>query len=64
MQIDLAAIIVADYDPAIRFFVDALGFDLVEDSTSETNDGRPKRWGPSPAWSTTPRPSSWTWPTP
>lgn len=33
-----------DYDPAIEFFVDVLGFDLVEDSPSLTNDGRPKRW--------------------
>lgn len=32
------------HDPAIEFFVDALGFDLVEDSPSLTNDGRPKRW--------------------
>ena len=38
------AIVVADYDEAIGFFVDALGFDLVEDSPSTTNDGRPKRW--------------------
>lgn len=36
--------IVDDYDDAIRFFVDILGFDLVEDSPSLTNDGRPKRW--------------------
>ena len=35
---------VAEYDPAIRFFVDVLGFDLVEDSPSTTTDGRPKRW--------------------
>ena len=44
MNIDLVTIIVAEYDPAIRFFVDALGFDLVEDSPSTTNDGRAKRW--------------------
>jgi catechol 2,3-dioxygenase-like lactoylglutathione lyase family enzyme len=44
MNIELVTIIVAEYDPAIRFFVDALGFDLVEDSASMTNDGRPKRW--------------------
>lgn len=44
MQVDLVAIVVEDYDPAIEFFVDALGFDLVEDSPSLTNDGRPKRW--------------------
>jgi catechol 2,3-dioxygenase-like lactoylglutathione lyase family enzyme len=44
MHIELAAIVVDDYDEAIGFFVDALGFDLVEDSPAETNDGRPKRW--------------------
>lgn len=42
--LQLAAIVVDDYDPAIRFFVDALGFELVEDCAAETNDGRPKRW--------------------
>ncbi|WP_409466098.1 VOC family protein [Amycolatopsis sp. GA6-003] len=40
----LTAIIVDDYDEAIEFFTRALGFDLVEDSPSLTNDGRPKRW--------------------
>lgn len=44
MHIESTAIIVADYDEAIRFFVDALGFELVEDAPSTTNDGRPKRW--------------------
>src|SRR5690242_12023792 len=44
MQVDLVAIVVEDYDPAIKFFTKALGFDLVEDSPSLTNDGRPKRW--------------------
>jgi catechol 2,3-dioxygenase-like lactoylglutathione lyase family enzyme len=38
------AIVVDDYDAAIGFFTGALGFDLVEDSPSLTNDGRPKRW--------------------
>src|SRR3954451_1715248 len=42
--LQLVAIVVRDYDPAIRFFVDILGFDLVEDSPSVTTDGRPKRW--------------------
>jgi catechol 2,3-dioxygenase-like lactoylglutathione lyase family enzyme len=42
--IDLVAIVVHDYDPAIRFFVDILGFELAEDSPSLTTDGRPKRW--------------------
>jgi catechol 2,3-dioxygenase-like lactoylglutathione lyase family enzyme len=40
----LVTIVVADYDPAIEFFVDLLGFELLEDSPSETTDGRPKRW--------------------
>src|SRR5688572_8492285 len=44
MYIEQVALIVDDYDEAIRFFVDALGFGLVEDSPSLTNDGRPKRW--------------------
>ncbi len=43
-NIDLLALIVRDYDAAIRFFVDVLDFELVEDSPSLTNDGRPKRW--------------------
>ena len=42
--IEQVALIVDDYDEAIRFFVEALGFELVEDSPSLTNDGRPKRW--------------------
>lgn len=42
--LELVAIVVHEYDPAIRFFVDILGFELVEDSPSTTTDGRPKRW--------------------
>jgi catechol 2,3-dioxygenase-like lactoylglutathione lyase family enzyme len=42
--IQLVALVVHDYDSAIRFFVDILGFELTEDSPSLTNDGRPKRW--------------------
>lgn len=42
--LQLVAIVVHDYDPAIRFFVHILGFELVEDSPSVTTDGRPKRW--------------------
>jgi catechol 2,3-dioxygenase-like lactoylglutathione lyase family enzyme len=37
-------IVVVDYDQAIQFFVETLGFELAEDSPSLTNDGRPKRW--------------------
>jgi catechol 2,3-dioxygenase-like lactoylglutathione lyase family enzyme len=44
VHLEQVALIVDDYDEAIRFFVDALGFELVEDSPSLTNDGRPKRW--------------------
>ena len=42
--VQLVAIVVHDYDPAIRFFVDILGFELVEDSPAIATDGRPKRW--------------------
>ncbi|GAA4567596.1 VOC family protein [Micromonospora coerulea] len=44
MRIDLVTLVVADYDPAIDFFTEVLGFELVEDKPSLTNDGRPKRW--------------------
>jgi catechol 2,3-dioxygenase-like lactoylglutathione lyase family enzyme len=44
VHLELVAVIVDDYDEAIGFFVDRLGFELVEDSPSTTNDGRPKRW--------------------
>lgn len=44
MNIDLMTIVVDEYDEAIRFFVDVLGFELTEDEPSLTNDGRPKRW--------------------
>ena len=37
-------VIVDDYDEAIAFFVDVLGFELVEDTPARTNDGRAKRW--------------------
>src|SRR5271163_415707 len=44
MHVNLVAVVVDDYDPAIDFFVRVLGFDLAEDSPSLTNDGRAKRW--------------------
>ena len=45
MQLGLVTVVVSAYDPAIAFFVDALGFDLVEDSpATTTHGGRPKRW--------------------
>jgi catechol 2,3-dioxygenase-like lactoylglutathione lyase family enzyme len=44
VYLEHVALIVDDYDLAIRFFVNVLGFELVEDSPALTNDGRPKRW--------------------
>ncbi|MEV0607834.1 VOC family protein [Polymorphospora rubra] len=44
MRLEQITIVVEEYDPAIAFFTDVLGFELVEDSPSLTNDGRPKRW--------------------
>ncbi len=43
-HLGLATIVVDDYDTAVEFFTDVLGFELVEDSPATTNDGRPKRW--------------------
>ena len=43
-HLHLITIVVDEYDPAIEFFVDVLGFELAEDAPSLTNDGRPKRW--------------------
>ncbi|MEV0731111.1 VOC family protein [Polymorphospora sp. NPDC050346] len=44
MRLEQITIVVQEYDPAITFFTGVLGFELVEDSPSLTNDGRPKRW--------------------
>ena len=45
MYLERVSLIVEDYDEAIRFFVDALGFELVEDEPALTSkEGRPKRW--------------------
>jgi catechol 2,3-dioxygenase-like lactoylglutathione lyase family enzyme len=45
MRLDKFTIVVDNYDKAIAFFTQALGFDLVEDSPAlTTNEGRPKRW--------------------
>ena len=43
-NLELVALVVRDYDQAMRFFVDVLQFELIEDTPSVTNDGRPKRW--------------------
>jgi catechol 2,3-dioxygenase-like lactoylglutathione lyase family enzyme len=44
VELEQVALVVDSYDEAVRFFVDALGFEVVEDSPATTNDGRPKRW--------------------
>jgi catechol 2,3-dioxygenase-like lactoylglutathione lyase family enzyme len=44
VHIDLVTYVVRDYDEAIAFFAGVLGFEVVEDQPSLTNDGRPKRW--------------------
>jgi catechol 2,3-dioxygenase-like lactoylglutathione lyase family enzyme len=43
----LVALVERDYDAAIRFFVDVLQFQLVEDTPSPTDDGRPNPMGES-----------------
>lgn len=43
-RLGLVTVVVDDYDRAVAFFVDALGFELVEDAPALTGDGRPKRW--------------------
>lgn len=44
MQIDLITLVVRDYDDAIDFFVNVLGFTLEEDVASLTRSGQAKRW--------------------
>jgi catechol 2,3-dioxygenase-like lactoylglutathione lyase family enzyme len=43
-HLQLVALVVKEYQPAIAFFVNVLQFELIEDVASLTNDGRPKRW--------------------
>jgi catechol 2,3-dioxygenase-like lactoylglutathione lyase family enzyme len=42
--LNLVTLIVPAYDPAITYYTQTLGFALLEDSASLTNDGQPKRW--------------------
>jgi catechol 2,3-dioxygenase-like lactoylglutathione lyase family enzyme len=37
-------LVVRDYDEAIAFFTESLGFDLIEDTPSTDRQGREKRW--------------------
>jgi catechol 2,3-dioxygenase-like lactoylglutathione lyase family enzyme len=41
VHLGLVAIVVDDYDSAIRFFVDALGFELAEDSPATGGGDKP-----------------------
>lgn len=43
-HLELVALLVREYDPAIDFFVRVLDFELIHDEPSLTTDGRPKRW--------------------
>ena len=43
-HLHLVTIIVDDYGPAIAFCVDVLGFELLENVLSFTNNGQPIRW--------------------
>ena len=45
MHLERVSLIVDDYDEAIAFFVDRVGFELVHDEPALTSKGgRPKRW--------------------
>ena len=37
-------LVVRDYDEAIAFFTESLGFELIEDTPSTDRQGRDKRW--------------------
>ena len=42
--VEQVSIVVDDHDPAIAFFVGALGFDLVEETPSTSTGDDSKRW--------------------
>ena len=42
--IGYVCLVVRDYDEAIRYFTNTLGFDLIEDSRSTDREGHEKRW--------------------
>jgi catechol 2,3-dioxygenase-like lactoylglutathione lyase family enzyme len=43
-NIGYVALVVRDYDEAISYFTEKLGFELIEDSLSKDRLGRNKRW--------------------
>ncbi len=42
--IGYVALVVSDYDEAIAFFTEKLGFELIENSPSKDRQGHEKRW--------------------
>ncbi len=44
MYLERAALLVSSYDEGIRFFVDALGFELLQDEAGVDEFGKPRRW--------------------
>jgi len=43
-QLGYITLVIRDYDEAIAFFTQVLGFDLAEDSSSTDRQNRAKRW--------------------
>lgn len=43
-RIGYISLVVRDYDEAVSYFTEKLGFALIEDSASKDRDGQPKRW--------------------
>ena len=44
MHLQRIAILVPTYDEGIRFFVDSLGFELLQDEAGVDEFGKPRRW--------------------
>lgn len=44
MHVELITLLVEDYDAALHFYVDRLGFELVEDSPTDPGRAASKRW--------------------
>ena len=44
MHLELITLLIDDYDKAIDYFTNALGFELVEDSPATSSSGEAKRW--------------------
>lgn len=44
MFLERAALLVSSYDEGISFFVDAMGFELLQDEAGVDEFGKPRRW--------------------